>query len=124
TSKKGKYDLGKDAQEQLEHLIDPGVVLKALKKERVVAPDTLWKDIPFYHPEEGDGKSGYAGRVGIYEVLPVTATIKELIMQSATGDAIGEQARKEGMLSMTEDGIFKAAQGLTSIEEVMRVITE
>ncbi|MBI5003759.1 type II/IV secretion system protein [Candidatus Kaiserbacteria bacterium] len=124
TNKKEKYELGRDAQEQLEHLIDPGVVLKALKKERAVAPDTLWKDIPFYHPTDNEGKSGYSGRVGIYEVLPVTATIKELIMQNATGDAIGEQARKEGMLSMVEDGIFKAAQGLTSIEEVMRVITE
>jgi len=122
--KKEKYDLGRDAQEQLAHLIDPGVVLKALKKERIVAPEVIWKDIPFYHPQESEGKSGYSGRSGIYEVLPVTATIKELIMQNATGDAIGEQARKEGMLSMSEDGIFKAAQGVTSIEEVMRVITE
>jgi len=124
SGKKEQYDLGHEGQEQLEHLIDPGNVLKALKKERAVAPETIWKDIPFFHAQEQDGKSGYSGRLGIYEVLPVSASIKELIMQSATGDAIGAQARKEGMLTMAEDGIFKAAQGLTSIEEVMRVITE
>ncbi|MBM3260805.1 type II/IV secretion system protein [Candidatus Kaiserbacteria bacterium] len=121
---KEQYELGKDAQEQLAELVDPAAVLKALKKERIVSPESLWKDLPFFHPSESEGHAGYAGRIGIYEVLPVTATIKELIMQNATGDAIGEQARKEGMLTMAEDGIFKAVQGLTTIEEVMRVITE
>ena len=57
-------------------------------------------------------------------MLPVTATIKEMILANATEDAITAQARKEGMLSMSEDGIFKAVQGLTTIEEVLRVITE
>ena len=68
--------------------------------------------------------SGYSGRVGIYEVLPMTSTIKELVMKNETGDAIEKQARSEGMLTMSEDGIFKAAQGITTIEEVLRVITE
>ena len=87
--------------------------------------EATWNKIPFYHPKDG-GKttSGYSGRVGIYEVLPVTATIKELVMKDATSDDVQAQARKEGMLTMSEDGIFRAAQGMTSIEEVMRVITE
>ena len=62
--------------------------------------------------------------MGIYEVLPVTSTIKELIMANASGDKIEAQARAEGMLTMSEDGIFRAAQGVTTIEEVLRVITE
>ncbi|MBI4088173.1 hypothetical protein HY418_02195 [Candidatus Kaiserbacteria bacterium] len=45
-------------------------------------------------------------------------------MKNATSDDIDKQARSEGMLTMTEDGIFKAAQGLTTIEEVLRVVTE
>ena len=45
-------------------------------------------------------------------------------MKNATGDAIEKQARSEGMLTMSEDGIFKAAQGVTTIEEVLRVVTE
>lgn len=125
TDEKEKYELSRDEQTQLDHICDPGIVLKALKEENVTPKDATWKNIPFYHAKESTKHpSGYAGRVGIYEVLPVTSTIKELIMKNATGDEIEKQARSEGMLTMSEDGIFKAAQGQTSIEEVMRVITE
>ncbi|MBP9757038.1 MAG: type II/IV secretion system protein [Candidatus Pacebacteria bacterium] len=119
------YELTKDQQADLENIIDQGTVLKALKDEKIVSAETTWKNAPFYKPHEnGQSPSGYATRVGIYEVLPVTATIKELIMKNSSGDAIHEQARKEGMLTMSEDGIFKAVQGMTTIEEVLRVITE
>jgi type IV pilus assembly protein PilB len=47
-----------------------------------------------------------------------------MVMADKTGDEIQVQARKEGMLTMIEDGIFKAAQGMTTIEEVLRVINE
>ncbi len=125
TPDKVPYELTKDQQADLENIIDQGSVLKALKEEKVVANDLTWKNVPFYKPTEGgQSPSGYASRVGIYEVLPVTATIKELIMKSASGDQIHDQARKEGMLTMSEDGIFKAVQGVTTIEEVLRVITE
>ena len=122
---KEKYVLSRDEQTQLEHVIDVGNVLKALKEEKAVAKDATWKDVPFFKPKEsGQTPSGYSGRVGIYEVLPMTSTIKELVMKNETGDAIEKQARSEGMLTMSEDGIFKAAQGVTTIEEVLRVITE
>jgi type IV pilus assembly protein PilB len=67
---------------------------------------------------------GYQGRRGIYEVMPVNMTIKELVMKNATADELERQARSEGMLTMIEDGIFKASQGVTTIEEVLRVISE
>ena len=120
-----KYELSRDEQVQLEKTVDAGTVLRALKEEKAIAKDSVWKNVPFYRPKDTpECPSGYAGRVGIYEVLPVTATIKDIVMANATGDAIEAQARKEGMLTMTEDGIFKAAQGQTTIEEVLRVITE
>jgi type IV pilus assembly protein PilB len=120
-----EYQLSRDEQAQLEHVIDAGAVLKALKEEKAVTKDATWGKMPFYHPKEsGQTPSGYAGRIGIYEVLPVTSTIKELVIGNATGDAVEAQARKEGMLTMSEDGIFRAAQGITTIEEVLRVITE
>ena len=120
-----KYELSRDEQAQLEKTIDAGTVLRALKEEKGVAKDATWKNVPFYRPKDtAECPSGYAGRVGIYEVLPVTATIKELVMANATGDAIEERARKEGMLTMSEDGIFKAAQGITTIGGSARVITE
>ena len=119
------YELSRDEQAQLEKVVDAGAVLKALKDEKVVGKEATWKNIPFYKPKEGgQAPSGYSGRVGIYEVLPVTSTIKELVIGNATGDQIEAQARKEGMLTMSEDGIFRAAQGTTTIEEVLRVITE
>ncbi|MEK7107045.1 MAG: hypothetical protein AAB899_02560, partial [Patescibacteria group bacterium] len=90
-----------------------------------IAKDSTWKNVPFYRPKETEEcPSGYSGRIGIHEVLPVTSTIKELIMGNGTGDEIEKRARTEGMLTMSEDGIFKAAQGITTIEEVLRVITE
>ena len=52
----------------------------------------------------------------------MTATIRELIIKGGTADQIEEQAKKEGMMMMLEDGIFQAVQGLTSIEEVLRVV--
>lgn len=120
-----EYDLSRDEQAQLERLIDAGAVLKALKAEKIVSSDATWKGVPMWKPKEtADCPEGYSGRVGIYEVLPVTSTIKDLIMANATGDAIEKQARSEGMLTMAEDGIFKAAQGLTTIEEVLRVVSE
>jgi type II secretory ATPase GspE/PulE/Tfp pilus assembly ATPase PilB-like protein len=54
----------------------------------------------------------------------MTETIKEMIVKKATSNQIREQAQKEGMITMVEDGFIKAAQGITSIEEVLRVITE
>ena len=120
-----KYELNRDEQAQLEKTVDAGAVLKALKEEKAAAKDATWKNISFYKPKAGpDSPSGYAGRVGIYETLPITSTVKELMMKNATADEVQKQARSEGMLTMAEDGIFKAAQGVTTIEEVLRVVTE
>ncbi len=119
------YELSRDEQAQLERVVDAGTVLKALKEEKAIGADATWKNIPFYKPHEnGISPTGFSTRIGIYEVMTVTQSIKELIMAGATGDAIEQQARKEGMLTMVEDGIFRAAQGQTTIEEVLRVVTE
>jgi type IV pilus assembly protein PilB len=67
------------------------------------------------------GNSGYKGRIGIYEVLPVTKTIGEMIVNKEPGPKIEELAHKEGMISMTQDGYVKVVKGITSVEEVMRV---
>ena len=125
TPAKEKYQLSRDEQVQLEKTIDAGAVLKALKEEKAVPKDATWKNISFCKPKETpESQSGYSGRKGIYEVLTMTSTIKELVMKNATADDVHDQARSEGMLTMSEDGTFKAAQGLTTIEEVLRVITE
>jgi len=64
------------------------------------------------------------GRIGINEVLKVTASIKELILRGSSQDEIETQGKKEGMSTMLEDGILKAVQGFTTLEEVLRVVSE
>jgi type IV pilus assembly protein PilB len=98
-------------------------VLHALEEEKLVKAGTKMDAVPFYRPKQGD-ENGYKSRMGIHEVLQVTPTIREMIMKSATGDEIEAQARKEGMLTMLEDGIYKASRGITSLEEVLRAISE
>jgi len=65
--------------------------------------------------------TGYVGRVGVFEVLEVTKEIRSLILQKADSDVIIEQATKDGMSTMLDDGLDKVAQGITTIEEVLRV---
>jgi type IV pilus assembly protein PilB len=65
--------------------------------------------------------SGYKGRIGIFEVIGVTEPIRQLTMKRASSSEIMEQARKEGMITLKQDGILKALDGLTTIEEVWRV---
>ena len=119
------YILTKAERDELASHVDLDSVMATLKEEKIVKDDATWNDIPFYHPKEkGDTEDGYKGRMGIHEVLEVSPTLKEMVMAGKTGDEIEAQARKEGMLTMLEDGIYKAAKGLTSIEEVLRVINE
>jgi type IV pilus assembly protein PilB len=119
------YTLSKAEREDLGKKVDLDKILDTLKEEGVVKKDATWNDVPFYHPKEkGETADGYKGRMGIHEVLEMSPSLKNMVMEDATGDDIATQARKEGMLTMIEDGIFKAAQGLTSIEEVLRVVNE
>jgi type IV pilus assembly protein PilB len=122
---KEQYNLSKEEIVSLAKDVDFEKVLAFLKKERIVKPKTTMEEIPFWRAVPSkDCEDGYQGRQGIYEVLKVTETIKALIMQNATADAIENQAKKEGMVTMIEDGFVKAAQGFTTIEEVLRVIRE
>ena len=65
--------------------------------------------------------TGYLGRVGIFEVLEVSKEIRKLIVEKADSDLISQQARKEGMTTMLDDGLSKVIQGVTTIQEVLRV---
>jgi len=120
-----KYFLKIPELKNLANYCDLGRMLKVLKENKVVkAKDTL-RNTPFYRPKATkECPEGYKGRIGIFETLDVTETIKELIVKHGTTDQIQEQAQKEGMRTMIEDGFIKAAQGITSLEEVLRVIVE
>lgn len=63
--------------------------------------------------------SGYKGRVGIYQVMPITETIQRMIMENCTALDIAVQSKKEGVKDLRESGLLKVKQGLTSLEEVL-----
>jgi type IV pilus assembly protein PilB len=66
--------------------------------------------------------TGYRGRFGLYEVMPMTEEIERLTVERASSNAIREVAIDQGMRTLREDGLEKAAAGLTSIEEIARVV--
>jgi len=121
---KVEYKLTDAEVEKLGESVDLNKVKEALIKEKIFDKNMSWDEVSFFKPREDAEDEGYSGRIGIHEILKVSGTVQDLVMRGATADDINEQARKEGMLTMSEDGIFKAAQGLTSIEEVLRVISE
>ncbi|MBF6991086.1 MULTISPECIES: ATPase, T2SS/T4P/T4SS family [Cupriavidus] len=74
-----------------------------------------------YHPvgcERCNG-SGYKGRCGIYQVMPITEAMQQIILSHGTALQIAEQARKDGVLSLREAGLLKVRAGVTSLEEVL-----
>jgi type IV pilus assembly protein PilB len=83
-----------------------------------------WKDISLYHAAGcvHCNNTGYKGRIGIYEIMPVTEAIERLIVERKSADEIMRVAGAEGMVSLRQDGLERALQGVTSIEEISRVI--
>jgi type IV pilus assembly protein PilB len=81
---------------------------------------------PTFHKTVGCdrcGGTGYRGRVGIYELMVVDEQIKEMILHRASAGEIGRVAEQEGaMVRLREDGLLKAAKGITTIEEVLRTV--
>ena len=101
--------------------------LEVVKKEIEALPEPeraeAKKSSKFYVGAGCDacGSSGYKGRIGIYEILNMSEPIKQLTLKHASTSEIMVLARQEGLITMKQDGILKAFQGLTTIEEVWRV---
>jgi type IV pilus assembly protein PilB len=74
--------------------------------------------------KSGGSAGAFRGRLGIYEVLPMTPALQKLIISGASSEVIQEEAIKEGMVTMQTDGFVKALRGQTTLEEIMRVTSE
>lgn len=70
------------------------------------------------------GHSGFLGRVGIYEVMPVSDGLAKLISERADTLSLEKKAREEGMITMKQDGYLKVVEGITTIDEILRVAQE
>ncbi len=125
TPSKEEYTLDKTMRSKIASDAEFNVALKTLCDEKFVKEGANLDDLRFYKPKlSAESEDGYKGRIGIHEVLTVTPTIRETILHSGTSEAIEAQAKKEGMLTMFEDGLYKAARGITSVEEVLRAVSD
>lgn len=84
------------------------------------------REITLYHPIGCSqcAQTGYTGRISIMEMLPMTDPLRSMVMKHATAGELREEAVREGMLTMYEDGLRKAVRGITTYEEVLRVTRE
>ena len=118
---KKAYELSKDELKELGKEVNLDRVLKFMKAEKIIKPNQDWPEAVFYKPvPTADAPDGYQDRIGIHEVLEVSETVKNLIMANATSDEIEKRAKEEGMMTMLQDGILKAARGITTIEAALR----
>ena len=125
TSNKEKYFLSPAEIKNLAKIVDLDRMLGMLKDEKLVGVKDTWEKIPFYKAvKSAEFEDGYSNRIGMHEVLKVTSTIKDMIIAGKSQDDIEIQAKKEGMMTMLEDGVYQAVLGVTTLEEVFRVVSE
>ncbi|MBI4117561.1 MAG: type II/IV secretion system protein [Parcubacteria group bacterium] len=89
--------------------------------------DEKWLDAHKFHEPVGCNdcnNKGYKGRVGIFEIMPMSEKIRHAIMQNSNAQLIRSIAIEEGMTTMLQDGLVKAASGITSLQEILRVFHE
>jgi len=113
-----------------------GKMKEMIKKEIESLPRSIKKEIKKkYNLKddifvwEGEGctecaRTGYSGRVGIFEILKMTKQLAKIILSQPSEDKIAKEAKRQGMITMRQDGILKALRGITTIEEVVRVTEE
>lgn len=112
--------------DSLADSIDMDHMLELVQREGIVAQDADWKSVQIW---QASGCStchhGYKGRIGIYEMFEMTPAMQQLLSASIASNELQDAAQKEqGMITMLEDGVIKVVQGITSVEEVLRVAKE
>lgn len=109
-----------------ESYVPPVQLIEEIKSELGKIFPKVEGEIKLYKGKGCDecGGAGYLGRVGIFEVLPVSENIAMLVLEHPDSASIEKQAVAEGMITMKQDGYLKVLQGATTIEEVIRVAQE
>ena len=103
-----------EVEQQIKQVLGPLMPKEAANKQPII-----------YDPKgcAACNNLGYEGRAGIYEVLEVTEKIGRLILQRESADKLEAEAIASGMITMKQDGFLKVLEGLTTFEEVLRVIS-
>ncbi len=125
---KKEYQLNPKEIKSLAENYDTEEIIAHMREDKSLKLDgkAKWDDVKFYKASGCDqcNHEGYRGRVGIFEVLDVDDDIQKMISQRMTAEEIEKRAKEKGMSTMVEDGFLKAAQGITSVEEILRVTKE
>jgi type IV pilus assembly protein PilB len=122
-----KFPLDETTRGAIEHQFDMEKLMATFKREQILDhPVEKFSDLEFFHGRGCDkcNNTGFRGRLGVHEILENTPEIQDLIVKHATSLEIQNLGEKQGMILMWQDGFLKAAQGITTIEEVLRVVRE
>lgn len=129
TSEKEEYQSSVPETESIQKTL-AGLLPSGEEKRKEMSEDLGYDNLPLatqhaYTLVKGkdspSAPGGYSGRMGVYEVFPVSTEIQELILKRATSAEIQTLAQKQGMITMRQDGYLKALSGLTTLNEVNRV---
>jgi type IV pilus assembly protein PilB len=119
--------MDKTMLDSLAEIVNLDRMLDLLHIEGVVAAEeATWDKVPMFQAVGCDKcHDGYRGRLGIYEMLEMTSSLQKLLTADVTSDILETAAKEEQkMVTMLEDGVMKVVQGITSVEEVLRVAKE
>jgi type IV pilus assembly protein PilB len=120
SGEKESYTLGAPARTEIANPEAFKAAFAALQDEQLVKKGSTLDSLSFYRPKAETG--GYKNFIGLQEVLTISPALREVILLDRN-DVLLEQAKREGMLTLLEDGLYKAARGATSLEEVVRTIS-
>lgn len=121
------YNLEKQTIEELKKYLDIQNIMETMEREKIILDAKKGLESLLFYKGKGCKQcdyTGYKGRIGMYETLEITEEMSELILKKADKSKIKTHAKKQGMLTIVEDGFIKAKNGITTIEEVLRVTKE
>lgn len=113
---KVEVNMPQGVRDHIVQEVDAIANISEMDYARVSPPFKFYQGVGCEHCK---GK-GYQGRIGIFEVLKMTEAIEDLTLKRASAAQLQEQAQKEGMITMYQDGLLKVAAGLTTLDEVLR----
>ena len=119
--------MDKETIEELRQQLNIDIILERMQKEKVIVDAKAGIGSLLFYRGKGCkqcNNTGYKGRIGIYETLEITKEIADLILKKADNKQLLEQAKKQGLMPIVDDGFIKAKNGITTLEEVMRVSKE
>ncbi|OGG41415.1 hypothetical protein A2837_02795 [Candidatus Kaiserbacteria bacterium RIFCSPHIGHO2_01_FULL_46_22] len=122
TNEKEPYTLKTTDREELSQKADLDLVMMHLKEEGILNGAATWTSVPFYQPKPDVVEDeAYQGRFALHEIMSNSKAVLAAIESNGSAADILTVARREGMPTLFEDGLYKAARGATSIEEVKRI---